>query len=541
MSEQQLLGAFSSALGEADSVSTFACGGHIPIILDRATGPWNENSDVESQIFDQVIMTKPVTIRYGPPGQGQTLKFPTKTTKDPAFLNLVSTCEPATFGREGRDVYDEQYRKATKLDTSDFCTDFCPYETGIIDIVSQLLMPSVKRKAADSGPTKLSANSATIKANVELLHAAIEGFEKVDTMIVTEIISSRSPVDLALIANMYKARYTRTLDQVLEEKLEDNDLILLDILADCLAEGDGPKPSMNEDNANNQTNIGIRAELYKLNIYSGPSGKFKAHVDTPRSETQIGSLVVCLPSEFEGGTLSVSHQEHAVEFDWSAASITGQTPCIQWAAFYSDCTHEVQQVTAGHRVTLTYNLYASRGSGLLAGKKTSMDATCLPVYQPLVNLLRSQTFMNEGGLMAIGFAHAYPYTHALLHKNMPAALKGADMMLYEALLALNLRAEFIRVMDLSEVCAEIRATSYANSYDPHCDLKDEDDEEAFQHSENDIFYRHGFEAMEISDRMIEQYELRDGMPGWDRLGPVQWIRHPGDSQLEIAHLAVSSR
>ncbi|KAH0292486.1 hypothetical protein KCU62_g1893, partial [Aureobasidium sp. EXF-3399] len=517
MSEQQLLGAFSSALGEADSESTFACGGQIPVILGPTTGFENEKSDVESQIFDQVIMTKPVTIRYGAPGQGQTLRLPTKTTKDPGFLNLISTCEPATFGREGRDVYDEQYRKATKLDTSDFCTDFCPYETGIIDIVSQLLMPSIKRKVADSDPSNLYENSPAIKADVEMLHAAIEGSDDTDTMTVMEIVTSRSPADLSLIMDMYKARYKRNLDQVLEQKLEGTDLALLHILAEHGAEGDGLDSAMNEDNANNQINIGIRAELYKLNIYSGPSGKFKAHVDTPRSETQVGSLVLCLPSEF----------------DWSPCSQADQTPCIQWAAFYSDCSHEVQEVTAGHRVTLTYNLYASRGSGLLAGQKTSMDATCLPVYRPLIDLLRSHTFMNEGGFMAIGLAHAYPYTHALLHKNMPAALKGADMMLYEALLALNLRTELIRVMDLSEVCAELRANEYdGNDYED-----DEDDRLAFQSSKNDIFYRPGFEAMKISDRMVEEHELRNGMPGWDRLGPVKWIRHPRDSQLEIAHLA----
>lgn len=536
MPEQQLLEAFSSALGEADNESTFACGGHIPIVLGPTTTSGNEKSDVESQIFNQVIMVKPVTIRYGAPGQGQTLRLPTQTIKDPAFLNLVSTCEPATFGREGRDVYDEQYRKATKLDTSEFCTDFCPHETGIIDLVSQLLMPSVKRKVAGPGPAKVCAKSPATNADVELLHTAIEGSENLDSMTVMEIITSRSPFDLALIQNTYKARYKRKLDQVLERKLERADLVLLDILAECSAENEEPKPIMNEDNANNQTSMGIRAELYKLNIYSGLSGKFKAHVDTPRSETHIGSLVVCLPSAFEGGALSVSHQDNTVEFDWSASSPIGQTPRIQWAAFYSDCTHEVQQVITGHRVTLTYNLYASRGSGLLAGKKTSIDATCLPVYQPLVNLLRSHTFMNKGGLMAIGLAHAYPYTHALLHKTMPAALKGADMMLYEALLALNLRAEFIRVMDLSEVCAEIRA----NSYDGYDSEDDEDYRAALEPSENDIFYRHGFEAMEISDKMVEKYDLRNGMPGWDRLGPVNWIRQPRDSQLEIAHLAVSS-
>ena len=62
---------------------------------------------------------------------------------------------------------------------------------------------------------------------------------------------------------------------------------------------------------------GVRAELYKLNVssfrghrissliyprqvYSGPSGEFKRHVDTPRSDTQMGSLVVCLPSSHQG-------------------------------------------------------------------------------------------------------------------------------------------------------------------------------------------------------------------------------------------------
>ena len=43
-----------------------------------------------------------------------------------------------------------------------------------------------------------------------------------------------------------------------------------------------------------------QAELYKLNVYSGPHGKFKSHVDTPRSKDQIGSLVVSLPAPHQG-------------------------------------------------------------------------------------------------------------------------------------------------------------------------------------------------------------------------------------------------
>ncbi len=50
------------------------------------------------------------------------------------------------------------------------------------------------------------------------------------------------------------------------------------------------------------------------------------------------------------------HQGREQVFDWSGNS--GRT-AVQWAAFYSDCEHEVLEVTSGHRITLTYNLYAT--------------------------------------------------------------------------------------------------------------------------------------------------------------------------------------
>ena len=40
-----------------------------------------------------------------------------------------------------------------------------------------------------------------------------------------------------------------------------------------------------------------------MNVYSGPTGCFKAHVDTPHGGNMFGSLVVCLPSQFTGGSL----------------------------------------------------------------------------------------------------------------------------------------------------------------------------------------------------------------------------------------------
>ncbi|KAF8971147.1 hypothetical protein BDZ97DRAFT_1651431, partial [Flammula alnicola] len=102
----------------------------------------------------------------------------------------------------------------------------------------------------------------------------------------------------------------------------------------------------------------IKVELYKLNVY-GPGSFFKAHVDTPRSDTMFGSLVVIFPTSHEGGSLMFHHEGQEQTFDTaSAVSASSQTtPHAAFVAFFSDIEHEVSLVTSGYRVTLTYNLY----------------------------------------------------------------------------------------------------------------------------------------------------------------------------------------
>lgn len=83
-------------------------------------------------------------------------------------------------------------------------------------------------------------------------------------------------------------------------------------------------------------------------------GFFKSHVDTPGGADMFGSLVVCLPVQHTGGALRISHGGRTVLHDWGPRS----ADTIQWAAFYSDCEHEVLPVESGARVTLTYSLSA---------------------------------------------------------------------------------------------------------------------------------------------------------------------------------------
>ncbi|KAH0411230.1 hypothetical protein KCU90_g19011, partial [Aureobasidium melanogenum] len=243
-------------------------------------------------------------------------------------------------------------------------------------------MPSINRKVTGVAPKESQENLPILKADVELLRAAIEGSTELDSMTVTEILTSRSLVDLASIIRLYEARYEETLDDVSMQRLRGVDLDLLNELVEAHDEDDKPQSA--------EMSLGIRAELYKFNVYSGPSGKFKAHVDTPRSDTQVCSLGVCLPSEFEGGVLSVSHQASTIRFDWSASSSTSQTPSIQWVAFYSDCSHEVQEVTAGHRIALTYNLKYGNEVSMATKYSSAAIVVSVPSLQQRIRMFGNQ-------------------------------------------------------------------------------------------------------------------------------------------------------
>jgi hypothetical protein len=100
---------------------------------------------------------------------------------------------------------------------------------------------------------------------------------------------------------------------------------------------------------------------------------------------------VCLPCDHDGGQLIVRHQDQATTFDWS-----GPNKDIKWAAFYSDCEHEVLEVTSGHRINLTYNLYMRRSLDDSSELSKALDVQQLPVYSDVKNALAQSEFMAEG-------------------------------------------------------------------------------------------------------------------------------------------------
>ncbi|EJT70669.1 hypothetical protein GGTG_11692 [Gaeumannomyces tritici R3-111a-1] len=405
----------------ASKSSTFACGGAIPIV-DPVLDPLQKEtvdttgSPSKRRRKDDTLSTAPISIRWDSPQGNEAVgvakvTFPvTEPDGEASFTKLAQDSQPAGFGYQGKNVLDESYRKAAKMDRSDFSSDFCPYELGIIDTIAQVLLPNTR----DGISTK-----------------------------------------------------------------------------------------------------GVRAELYKLNIYSSPSGFFKSHVDTPRSEAQFGSLVVCLPYKHEGGQLIVRHTKHAITYDWSTSKAGADA--VHWAAFYSDCEHEVRELTQGHRVTLTYNLYYAPGVGDLAEHAPAMQVQTLPLYDKVQGALAEPSFMNDGGLLGVYLTHAYAHSTRAGRKALPSVLKGADMAVYAVFRAHGLKVWIRPVLPRDSTVDEY-------GYEPHGD--------------EEFNTRVGVHLGELIVTDQGGYDGVDAEDIWDEWShdrvDVNWLTGPGPAELEEA-------
>lgn len=122
--------------------ATFTCGGSIAI---TPNGKGKEKAAIPITtgpgVIKQKVGVKPISLRWGNDGHGHLLTLP-QHADSACFNQLVQDCIPATFGRGGEDVHDAEYRRAGALSPREFMTDFCPYEAGIIDVVTQLLLPA---------------------------------------------------------------------------------------------------------------------------------------------------------------------------------------------------------------------------------------------------------------------------------------------------------------------------------------------------------------------------------------------------------------
>jgi hypothetical protein len=119
--ERKLLKDLTSSLTRHARSATFACGGSVPV------GDSSAGSALDEAAGDAVVSatTNEVQIRFGEYGKGFSVVLPGSDSTSEGVKELLSACLPASSGRSGEAVLDEEYRKAGKLDEKDFATNFC--------------------------------------------------------------------------------------------------------------------------------------------------------------------------------------------------------------------------------------------------------------------------------------------------------------------------------------------------------------------------------------------------------------------------------
>ncbi len=95
----------------------------------------------------------------------------------------------------------------------------------------------------------------------------------------------------------------------------------------------------------------LSSQLYKLLFYK-TGGFFVPHRDTEKCDGMIATLTVSLPVQGTGGELVVQHRDREMTIEMNVDDPSE----LAYAAFYSDCQHEIKKIRSGHRIALVYNL-----------------------------------------------------------------------------------------------------------------------------------------------------------------------------------------
>ena len=138
---------------------------------------------------------------------------------------------------------------------------------------------------------------------------------------------------------------------------------------------------------------------------------------TEKSQGMFASLIIVLPSKFEGGEVHVSHANKKDVFDISPSSEL-TTSALAW---YTDVIHEVKPVTSGYRLAVSYNL-VNASPGLPPPHLPDMHSAVSAVEE-IFHKWRKGGYGNPDFSGTIAYLLDHEYSQANLEF---AALKGKD-------------------------------------------------------------------------------------------------------------------
>ena len=155
----------------------------------------------------------------------------------------------------------------------------------------------------------------------------------------------------------------------------------------------------------------LESHLYDLLLYE-PGSFFLPHRDGEKLDRMVATLVVVLPSSFQGGELVIRHEGEERIIDFGG----GDSPFrIHYAAFYADCEHEVRPLHDGHRLCLVYNLTLARSKKRITAPRSAEQ------IERLRQVLEEWAKKDEPRKLVVTLEHQYTQDGLAWDK-----LKGVD-------------------------------------------------------------------------------------------------------------------
>ncbi|KAF7297490.1 hypothetical protein MIND_00982800 [Mycena indigotica] len=158
-----------------------------------------------------------------------------------------------------------------------------------------------------------------------------------------------------------------------------------------------------------------------------------------RRDGRVATLNITLPVRFTGGALTVRYPfDGRVERLDSVGTAAGQTD-LEWTAFLGECEHDVDVVTRGCRMSLSYAVFAKTFGGVgtaspFVSGRVPESVSSLPLFtpnQPFLDLLPPVLQMSRGRKIAFLLAHDYEVDPSVaLAESLVPQLKGGDALLH---------------------------------------------------------------------------------------------------------------
>jgi hypothetical protein len=279
----------------------------------------------------------------------------------------------------------------------------------------------------------------------------------------------------------------------------------------------------------------LASHLYELLLYE-PGSFFLSHRDGEKLDRMVATLVVVLPSSFEGGELVVRHegQERTIDF------CDENNPFhLHYAAFYADCEHEIRPLREGYRLCLVYNLTLAKAKKAITAPRTS------EAVEEVAGVLRK--WPEEDGPHKLAVTLEHQYTQEGLTWD---ALKGVDRARARALAAGARQAgchAYLALLTLHESGSAVDDGSYGYGYRRRRGWYEEE-EDSGEHEFEEIYEteltaehwidpegnRPPIGALNVEeDEVLDQDALRDIEPEEDFEGYTgnagmtldRWYRH----------------